>query len=270
MRLCLPFVLDHVLICFQRGKLARRSRTASARCVSDARRRRNRARLSAGRGSSTTLTSTAPSRLTRVFASRASCSATSPASACPSARNCSTPSPLSTLPTSSPGVPSVRAPQSRSSTESLPAVSPSRSVSKTAQTAASVVLRFDRGPTEAHSPSTRADDGRRRCHALCVKSPRLHGCHRARSRCHRKNPREPGAAAPVTSSAAAVVNKAVPQDVHVILRGGTKGPNFAAEHVKAAASSIEKARPQHHPSIMIDCSRTSPSAVCRTTRPSRR
>lgn len=45
------------------------------------------------------------------------------------------------------------------------------------------------------------------------------------------------------------------QDVHVILRGGTRGPNFAAEHVKAAASSIEKARPQYHPSIMIDCSR---------------
>ena len=49
------------------------------------------------------------------------------------------------------------------------------------------------------------------------------------------------------------------QDVHVILRGGTKGPNYAAEHVKVAASSIEKARPQHHPSIMIDCSRTYPS-----------
>lgn len=60
------------------------------------------------------------------------------------------------------------------------------------------------------------------------------------------------------------------QDVHVILRGGTRGPNFAAEHVKAAASSIEKARPQYHPSIMIDCSRTSsfPSLVffsCRAT-----
>lgn len=46
--------------------------------------------------------------------------------------------------------------------------------------------------------------------------------------------------------------------MHVILRGGTKGPNYAAEHVKAAASAIEKARPQHHPSIMIDCSRPSP------------
>ncbi|OJT01580.1 Phospho-2-dehydro-3-deoxyheptonate aldolase, tyrosine-inhibited [Trametes pubescens] len=53
---------------------------------------------------------------------------------------------------------------------------------------------------------------------------------------------------------AAIVKTRGNQDVHVILRGGTKGPNYAAEHVKAAASAIEKARPQHHPSIMIDCS----------------
>ncbi|KAI0651259.1 3-deoxy-7-phosphoheptulonate synthase [Trametes meyenii] len=53
---------------------------------------------------------------------------------------------------------------------------------------------------------------------------------------------------------AAIVKTRGNQDVHVILRGGTKGPNYTAEHVKAAASAIEKARPQHHPSIMIDCS----------------
>ncbi|KAI0920389.1 hypothetical protein AcV5_010138 [Taiwanofungus camphoratus] len=53
---------------------------------------------------------------------------------------------------------------------------------------------------------------------------------------------------------AAIVKTRGNQDVHVILRGGTKGPNYTAEHVRAAASSIEKARPQHHPSIMIDCS----------------
>ncbi|KAI0717679.1 hypothetical protein C8T65DRAFT_640436 [Cerioporus squamosus] len=53
---------------------------------------------------------------------------------------------------------------------------------------------------------------------------------------------------------AAIVKTRGNQDVHVILRGGTKGPNYAAEHVKAAASAIEKARPSHHPSIMIDCS----------------
>lgn len=54
---------------------------------------------------------------------------------------------------------------------------------------------------------------------------------------------------------AAIVKTRGNQNVHVILRGGSKGPNFAAEHVKAAASAIEKARPHHHTSIMIDCSR---------------
>ncbi|KAI0315107.1 3-deoxy-7-phosphoheptulonate synthase [Amylostereum chailletii] len=53
---------------------------------------------------------------------------------------------------------------------------------------------------------------------------------------------------------AAIVKTRGNQDVHVILRGGTKGPNYAAEHVKAAAASIEKARPHTRPSIMIDCS----------------
>ncbi|KAG8215274.1 3-deoxy-7-phosphoheptulonate synthase [Butyriboletus roseoflavus] len=53
---------------------------------------------------------------------------------------------------------------------------------------------------------------------------------------------------------AAIVKTRGNQDVHVILRGGTKGPNFASEHVTAAAKAIEKARPKNHPSIMIDCS----------------
>ncbi|KAH9011599.1 3-deoxy-7-phosphoheptulonate synthase [Lactarius hengduanensis] len=53
---------------------------------------------------------------------------------------------------------------------------------------------------------------------------------------------------------AAIVKTRGNQDVHVILRGGTKGPNFSAEHVREAASTIAKARPQNHPSIMIDCS----------------
>ncbi|KAG1851883.1 3-deoxy-7-phosphoheptulonate synthase [Suillus subalutaceus] len=53
---------------------------------------------------------------------------------------------------------------------------------------------------------------------------------------------------------AAIVKTRGNQDVHVILRGGTKGPNFASEHVRAASKSIEKARPANHASIMIDCS----------------
>ncbi|KAI9459886.1 3-deoxy-7-phosphoheptulonate synthase [Lactarius psammicola] len=53
---------------------------------------------------------------------------------------------------------------------------------------------------------------------------------------------------------AAIVKTRGNQDVHVILRGGTKGPNFSAEHVREAAGVIAKARPRQQPSIMIDCS----------------
>ncbi|KAI6022872.1 3-deoxy-7-phosphoheptulonate synthase [Pisolithus microcarpus] len=55
---------------------------------------------------------------------------------------------------------------------------------------------------------------------------------------------------------AAIVKTRGNQDVHVILRGGSKGPNFASEHVRAAVKSYrEGASLQIHPSIMIDCSR---------------
>jgi 3-deoxy-7-phosphoheptulonate synthase len=60
---------------------------------------------------------------------------------------------------------------------------------------------------------------------------------------------------------AAIVKTRGNQDVHVILRGGTKGPNFASEHVRAASKSIEKARPTNHASIMIDCSRKHKSLI---------
>ncbi|KAB5593747.1 3-deoxy-7-phosphoheptulonate synthase [Ceratobasidium theobromae] len=53
---------------------------------------------------------------------------------------------------------------------------------------------------------------------------------------------------------AAIVKTRGNQDVHVILRGGTKGPNYSAEFVKPAAEAIRKARPARHPSIMVDCS----------------
>jgi 3-deoxy-7-phosphoheptulonate synthase len=53
---------------------------------------------------------------------------------------------------------------------------------------------------------------------------------------------------------AAIVKTRGNQNVHVILRGGTTGPNFATEHVREAAGAIAKARPRNHPSIMIDCS----------------
>jgi len=53
---------------------------------------------------------------------------------------------------------------------------------------------------------------------------------------------------------AAIVKTRGNKDVHVILRGGSKGPNYASDNVKAAAQSIQKARPQYKPSVMIDCS----------------
>ena len=52
---------------------------------------------------------------------------------------------------------------------------------------------------------------------------------------------------------AAIVKTRGNQDVHVILRGGTKGPNYAAEFVQEAAKNILKKR--EWASIMIDCSR---------------
>ena len=60
---------------------------------------------------------------------------------------------------------------------------------------------------------------------------------------------------------AAIVKTTGNKDVHVILRGGSKGPNYAAEHVKTVAASLEKSRPQYKPSVMIDCSRKFLSAA---------
>ena len=59
---------------------------------------------------------------------------------------------------------------------------------------------------------------------------------------------------------AAIVKTRGNKDVHVILRGGTKGPNFTSEHVRKAAETIEKKQGKSDDqkpfaSIMIDCSR---------------
>ncbi|KAG5646148.1 hypothetical protein DXG03_004201 [Asterophora parasitica] len=51
---------------------------------------------------------------------------------------------------------------------------------------------------------------------------------------------------------ASIVKTRGNKDVHVILRGGTKGPNYASEHVKKAAEVITKKR--EWASIMVDCS----------------
>uniref|UniRef100_A0A8H7XPN0 3-deoxy-7-phosphoheptulonate synthase n=1 Tax=Psilocybe cubensis TaxID=181762 RepID=A0A8H7XPN0_PSICU len=62
---------------------------------------------------------------------------------------------------------------------------------------------------------------------------------------------------------AAIVKTRGNKDVHVILRGGTKGPNYASEYVRKAAEDIEKKAKKgvdgERPfgSIMVDCSRMS-------------
>ncbi|KAJ3515727.1 hypothetical protein NLJ89_g1580 [Agrocybe chaxingu] len=64
---------------------------------------------------------------------------------------------------------------------------------------------------------------------------------------------------------AAIVKTRGNKDVHVILRGGTKGPNFASEHVRKAAEDIEKKGMTNSDggapfaSIMVDCSRKPPN-----------
>jgi DAHP synthetase I family len=55
---------------------------------------------------------------------------------------------------------------------------------------------------------------------------------------------------------AAIVKTRGNKDVHVVLRGGTKGPNYSSEHVKEATKNILKKR--EWASIMIDCSRKQP------------
>lgn len=57
---------------------------------------------------------------------------------------------------------------------------------------------------------------------------------------------------------AAIVKTRGNQDVHVILRGGTKGPNYSEEHIREAVQQIEKARKgKGFASVMVDCSRMS-------------
>ena len=56
---------------------------------------------------------------------------------------------------------------------------------------------------------------------------------------------------------AAIVKTRGHHDVHVILRGGSKGMNYDANSVLAATAAIKKACPNSHPFIIVDCSRAS-------------
>ncbi|KAK2466607.1 hypothetical protein APHAL10511_000865 [Amanita phalloides] len=51
---------------------------------------------------------------------------------------------------------------------------------------------------------------------------------------------------------ASIVKTRGNNDVHVILRGGTSGPNYSAEHIQKAIAAISKRR--DFASIMVDCS----------------
>lgn len=62
---------------------------------------------------------------------------------------------------------------------------------------------------------------------------------------------------------AAIVKTRGNPDVHVILRGGSKGTNYDAESVQAVVTAMRKARPDRHPAIMIDCSRQYNYLFCR-------
>jgi 3-deoxy-7-phosphoheptulonate synthase len=67
---------------------------------------------------------------------------------------------------------------------------------------------------------------------------------------------------------ASIVRTAGNPDCHVILRGGSGGPNFAyvsrhryqkyanssSEHVQKALADMKKKNPGHFASIMVDCS----------------
>lgn len=58
-----------------------------------------------------------------------------------------------------------------------------------------------------------------------------------------------------TQGLAAIVKTTGNCDVHIILRGGSSGPNYESKYVVASKEKALKARPTFHPSIMIDCSR---------------
>lgn len=50
----------------------------------------------------------------------------------------------------------------------------------------------------------------------------------------------------------AIIETTGNDDVHVILRGGSDGPNYYEEHVQKAVKAIEKTK--FYPSVMVDCS----------------
>ncbi|KDQ24069.1 hypothetical protein PLEOSDRAFT_1048814 [Pleurotus ostreatus PC15] len=57
-----------------------------------------------------------------------------------------------------------------------------------------------------------------------------------------------------TTGLASIVKTRGNDDVHIILRGGSSGPNFSSEHIQDAFEKIQKSGTRKFPSIMVDCS----------------
>ncbi|CAK9779637.1 3-deoxy-7-phosphoheptulonate synthase [Cutaneotrichosporon oleaginosum] len=57
-----------------------------------------------------------------------------------------------------------------------------------------------------------------------------------------------------SQGSAAIVKTSGNRDVHVILRGGSHGPNFDEASVQSALAAMKKKNPEDHASIMVDCS----------------
>ncbi|ORY25350.1 3-deoxy-7-phosphoheptulonate synthase [Naematelia encephala] len=53
---------------------------------------------------------------------------------------------------------------------------------------------------------------------------------------------------------ASIVKTSGNKDCHVILRGGSGGPNYASEHVQSALASLRKKNPEQPAALMVDCS----------------
>lgn len=53
---------------------------------------------------------------------------------------------------------------------------------------------------------------------------------------------------------ASIVRTAGNRDCHVILRGGSGGPNFASEHVQKVLTTMRTKNPGVHAAVMVDCS----------------
>jgi len=43
--------------------------------------------------------------------------------------------------------------------------------------------------------------------------------------------------------------------VHIILRGGSSGGNYGSNSIHDTVKALREARPDFHPSIVVDCSR---------------